>query len=714
VFCFVPIFHLTLQASTDIQHIVVTMKVGVAPHERRHKPNQPTKAVTKSLDKSDILLRAIVELIKNSQSLETITFDNVKLSNDMLSSLGSALSNAVHDQPKSIKALSLINCPIGSSGLRILTPHINKLIALNTLTLDNVGLTDDAMIYLTSIIRAAESHMDQLYWNSTLRMDSGGELGSPGGSDVDDLSHVYYSGLVMLDLSRNAFSAECIARLAQILKSNHWLLGLNLRGNNIDATGLDALSKALEENTALEIILLGNNPGFSRALTSRLRSSLKREPSRLDADLMPEALFERFSKWNTAQTDEIEGRFANKEIVESVKNEVRQQQLDAAGTSTRDAKEGARQQQTPVRVPGVTNWNEGADDGISTPFDYVGNNGDSLEFAIPTPKSGGEGVFQELNSSHSPVASPALSLLSKASGDFPHDGRPPSRNSLRPRSAQSFDVKAAPLSPVPKPVRSSLPSKWPGMRERRPQSAGAGSGLANTSLNVSSSTSVSGAHVPFYPSGAPTSSIYTEIRASNALELRRSLFRGDIGSVPNSRSSSRPSSAGQSRRKLVRRKKKGRKARSSTEETPAQMGNRLDDLTCAVEMVSDQLRQTTEKLMDVSESLSETALNLSLTPMAQAAAQSMLGLSQMDTSLGSMGEGSAQSTPVRSHRSLPSSAKNTGGSPSSASALRNGSAGSSPSKSPHPQQDFERKNEELKAMIRDSVQSKLTSFLANS
>jgi len=689
------------------------MKLGVLPHERRRKPNEPTKAVTKSLDKGEILLRNIMELIHHSQSLETITFDNVKLSADMLASFGTALSSTTSE----LKVLSLTNCPIGSTGLRTLTPHINKCVALNALHLDGVGLSNDAMLYLTSIIRAAESRMDQLYWNSTLRMDSDGGLASPAGSDADDLTHVYNSGLVMVDVSHNAFTGESMPRLAQTLKSNHWLLGLNLRGNNIDADGFESLYKAVVENTALETILVGDNPGFSRTLTANMRSALQRKASRLDG--MPEALFERFVKWNTAQAGEVEGRFVNKDVVETVKNQVRKQQQQSAiataavsssSAGNQHSVEAAKQQQTPVRVPGVTNWHDGDEDGISTPFDYVAN-GDSLEFAIPTPRSGGD-AFHELSSSHSPTASPALSLLSKTSSDFPRDGRPPSRNSLRPRSAQSFDAKAVAMSPpAQKPTRSSLPSKWPGI-SRRPHSAGAGGGMANTSLNVSkiSVTADGPAHRPFYPSGAPTSSIYTEVRASNALELRRSIFRGDIGSVPISRSTSRPTSAGQSRRKTVSGKKKGRKVRSTAGDA-SHMASRLDDLTIAVEMVSNQLRQTTQKLVDVSDSLSETALNLSLTPMAQAAAQGMLGLSQMDTSLGSLGpdmsRGSAQSTPVRSHQSLSSSTKNTGGSPYPASVLRNGAASAS-------QSVTERSDQELRAMIKDSMRSKLTSFLASS
>ena len=703
------------------------MKAGVAPHERRRKPNEPTKAVTKSMDKSEILLRALMEFISRSQVLETITFDNVKLSADILQRFGDALSA----MGSKLQTLTIVNCPIGSIGLRTLTPHINKLHSLNVLTIDNCGLTNDSMMYLAAIVRASESHMDQTYWNASLRMDDDGGLASPG-SDSDDMRQIYYSGLVMLDVSRNALTAESMPSLARLIKANHWLLGLNLRGNSIDASGLAALCQALQENSALETILLGNNPGFQRSLAMKVRSIVKRDMTRLDG--MPNSLFEVFSKWNMIQTQEAEEEqnSEQKKIVENVQMQVRKQQKGTQKTLTSQSTNSHNDvvenvsQRTPVRVPGVINWNEGEDNGVSAPFDDAQNR-DSLEFAIPTPKSGD--AFNEL--SNSPEASPALSILSKTSGDFPNDGRPPSRNSLRPRSAQSFEVKAqVNASQISaKSSRASLPIKWSkldrnsiaGESAERPRSAGASNGIVSASMTAVGNSRTKFPQKPFYPSGSAASSLYNESRASNALERRRALFRGETSiSTTAPRISKGPevgvSQLNGTRPKVTHRKKKGKRSRANIESGQS-VSNRLDILTTAVEMVTHQLQQTAEKLVNVSDSLSETALNLSLTPMGQAAASNILGLSQLNTSIGSIGadisRSSPQSTPVRSHHS---SAKNSPGSPPRA---QNGTSHNSPSKASavnkiSKAQTVELKNEELKTLIRESMRNKLNNFLATS
>lgn len=679
-----------LQALTEVNHIVVTLKAGgVAPHERRRKPTEPTQAVTKFVQ-SDALMRALIDFVHNAEALESITFDNLKLGAEMALQFGFALSNT----KSAIKVLTFQNCPLAGSGLRTLTPHISKLTTLNVLTLENCGLADDAIMYVASIIRANESHMDQLYWNSTLRMDSNEDGLTFPGLDTDELSNVYCSGLVMLDISRNQFSSACMTTLARIIKSNHWLLGLNLRGNCIDAKGFENFYPSLEENSALETLLVGINPGFSKSLAGKVRRSVKDTVTKLDS--MPNDLFERFAKWNTIQAEEAEGRDGRKEPVpeptEDKKKFSKKKSVSKpvvkrdSGVSSSNA--GANgQQTTPPRGPGVTRWNEGEEENeLTSPFRGAK---DSFEFAIPTPTDDVD-AYHELNTSAG--VSPAVSLHSKVSGDFPLDGRPPSRNSLRPRSAhtQSYDVNCS-SHPLSSPMRASLPTKWLGMSGKgkmastgRPSSA---SGYARSKLEVSNVSAKFEKNVPFYPSGSSTSAAYAEVRASNALANRRSLFRGQG-------SSSQPRA--NTVFKTTHQKKRAKKIRAKSADSNGNFNNKLDVLASAVERVTTQLLHTAEKLQDVSDSISETALNMSnLTPMGQAAASSMINMSHLDTSIGSIGadinRGSAQASPIRTRQS-----------PSHHKELITGIAKTRAA------------NEDLKALIKENIRKKLSEYAASS
>ncbi len=685
---------------------MVTLKAGVAPHERRRKPNEPTQALTKFVQ-NDVLMKALIDFIHRAESLRTITFDNVKLGAEMSLHFGFALANTRSE----IKVLTFQNCPLGSTGLRTLTPHISKLTTLNVLTLENCGLTDEAVAYLASIVRASESHMDQLYWNSTLRMDLDEDGNTTPGLDANDLGGVYFSGLVMLDVSRNMFTGASMPALARIVKSNHWLLGLNLRGNNIDDEGFQKLYVALEENNALETLLIGINPGFSKTLACKFRSLIKGAVTRLDS--MPSDLFERFSKWNGIQAEEAEGRDGKKEIVVEPENKFAKKKTGkpvkktnaAEAISASAAANG--QQATPPRGPKVSRWNEGDDDADRTsPFrDYGMKNKDSLEYAIPTPV---DDAFRELPS---PQESPAVSLHSKGSGDFPLDGRPPSRNSLRPRSAQSqsYDVSAR-SQPVQKPMRVSLPTKWPGMpgkaKGKVAVTSSAG-GISNSALllGMSNGTTSKVEHVPFYPSGSTKSSRYADSRASNALASKRRVISTVSQEAPRSMegAAQRRSTTSQGVKPAGKKRIAKKKRAASAGSVNNDISNRLDVLAYAVERVTSELHRTAEKLENVSDSLSETALNLSLTPMGQAAANSILALSQMDTSIGSIGadisRGSLQASPIRSGvRQSPQPTKQ----------IKDTSSTSGKSKSQTTSAD------DLKALIKESIRKKLSEYAKSS
>ena len=100
------------------------------------------------------------------------------------------------------------------------------------------GLTNESANFLTAILRASVAHMDQLYWNSTLRMsdpiDGSLDSGTSGAVMNEDTNHVFSSGLLVLDISDNELTGDAVNVLSRQLKNNHWLLALDLSGNRID------------------------------------------------------------------------------------------------------------------------------------------------------------------------------------------------------------------------------------------------------------------------------------------------------------------------------------------------------------------------------------------------------------------------------------------------------------------------------------------------
>jgi hypothetical protein len=51
--------------------------------------------------------------------------------------------------------------------------------------------------------------------------------------------------------------------LKRAIKSNFWVLGLNIANNKIEKSGIDVLLHSLRDNNALHAVLIGGNPGYS-------------------------------------------------------------------------------------------------------------------------------------------------------------------------------------------------------------------------------------------------------------------------------------------------------------------------------------------------------------------------------------------------------------------------------------------------------------------
>ncbi len=118
-----------------------------------------------------------------------------------------------------IRVLSFKNTSIGADGVRSISPYLSKS-KVRVLTFEKCDLTDNSMVYISSIVKAQEAVMDTVYWNSTLREDS--PLG-----DLDILIQAHTCGLQALNISGNSITSNGLLLLAKALRRNQWLVGKN-------------------------------------------------------------------------------------------------------------------------------------------------------------------------------------------------------------------------------------------------------------------------------------------------------------------------------------------------------------------------------------------------------------------------------------------------------------------------------------------------------
>lgn len=184
-------------------------------NQRKSTAIQTAKQAALQMNKGK-LQHAIVDFIAKSHRLHSVVFDGVTLKSELFAKLGQALSSKKGD----LRLLSFKNMPMRSAGLRALSSHIGRT-AVQQLDLESCLLDDAAGPFVCSILKAQEARLDQLYWNSTLRLDP--EECAHGFAEQS--LGVYSDGLVLLNLAGNAIGEAGIEAITKSLETNHWLLG---------------------------------------------------------------------------------------------------------------------------------------------------------------------------------------------------------------------------------------------------------------------------------------------------------------------------------------------------------------------------------------------------------------------------------------------------------------------------------------------------------
>eukprot|EP01031_Cornospumella_fuschlensis_P038655 gene38655-46991_t len=268
-------FFQTKQACKEVEVIEVNRTCGASVYRRRNKNS--------ALNSNDHkLMKELLQFVAKCQHLQMLTFHNVKLGVAFMSALGKALVSSPNSE---LRWLVFRKCQIGGDvGLRAITPALCAL-PLQVLAIEECQLTDVSWSYVHSVLKARESSLDDLYWNSTLRtqgksqkqangahghgVTGNGEEGRvDGGSlaqgiDVEGLEDksVLGEGLVAISLRGNLLTGDNMQGLCSELKKAFWLLGLNLADNRLSAAAIEQLLGALRANEILQVLLMRGNPG---------------------------------------------------------------------------------------------------------------------------------------------------------------------------------------------------------------------------------------------------------------------------------------------------------------------------------------------------------------------------------------------------------------------------------------------------------------------
>ncbi len=213
-------------------------------------------------------------------ALTRIELAGVPLSAEAARELGAGLlHNASVASGGCVRFLSLAGSRLGDAALSALAPGLSALAALQDLVLRECALSDASSGALAGVLRAHATRRADGRWGSSLRRGAGTltrEALSPAEED-----HVALQGLLAVDLALNALGDTWAAALARELLADDWLGAVNLAGNRVGAAGVDALSRALEnQNEALAVLdLRDNDPAAAEAVAAldallRARSAL--------------------------------------------------------------------------------------------------------------------------------------------------------------------------------------------------------------------------------------------------------------------------------------------------------------------------------------------------------------------------------------------------------------------------------------------------------
>lgn len=204
------------------------------------------------------LIKAIGQNLAKSTQLSELTLIGVHFSANALQVLNDGLLKSV-----SLRKLRMNYCFSRPELLIKIFPALSSpsKLPLQELNLAANGLTDlECGEILSKILNQHCENRDEIYWKYGLR----GELPP----------HNELSGLKLIDLSFNKLGERACYNLGKTLKTDRYLLALNLRSNQITTEMAEQIVKQLQENRTLFNLDLRDNVNISQKVYRKLALKL--------------------------------------------------------------------------------------------------------------------------------------------------------------------------------------------------------------------------------------------------------------------------------------------------------------------------------------------------------------------------------------------------------------------------------------------------------
>ncbi len=209
-------------------------------------------------------IKALAKFLFRAPKLSIVSFNNVQLTQNDLKILSKAISL---NSTATLTQLNFIKIPLGDSGLAALAPALASSKAMSIRVVD-CSLSDASAPVISNVIRSHGSRRDEAVWSAGLR----GDAVKPHGPSCP--TEIPFLGALVLDFSVNKLGDDTASAIAEALKNDCWIVGINLGGNEITDRGARALIHGLKTNNFLRALVLAENKITTDSIEDRLASAI--------------------------------------------------------------------------------------------------------------------------------------------------------------------------------------------------------------------------------------------------------------------------------------------------------------------------------------------------------------------------------------------------------------------------------------------------------
>eukprot|EP00472_Partenskyella_glossopodia_P010153 CAMPEP_0197538624 /NCGR_PEP_ID=MMETSP1318-20131121/60161_1 /TAXON_ID=552666 /ORGANISM="Partenskyella glossopodia, Strain RCC365" /LENGTH=837 /DNA_ID=CAMNT_0043097095 /DNA_START=45 /DNA_END=2558 /DNA_ORIENTATION=+ len=184
----------------------------------------------------------------NRETLEYMLFEGLQSGN--LHDIGLELSEC-----PDLKILRLRNCNIGDARISALADCMLRC-PIQQLVLSGCKLTEKSSFLICKILAQHASKRDALQWQKGLR-DGFGENAPSAVQRMQTHDSITKEGVVSIDLSSNPLGDEFVRSLCETLRTDKWILAVDLESTDLTLRGIKMIWEMLKDNETLLQLRLG-------------------------------------------------------------------------------------------------------------------------------------------------------------------------------------------------------------------------------------------------------------------------------------------------------------------------------------------------------------------------------------------------------------------------------------------------------------------------